>query len=120
MHALFWETRPARVDLERDVDYVLARVLEFGRLVDVRWVLRRYGLERVHTFLATSGHPELSPRPLAFLAWSSPRGARNVAKPSGLSAKQLVLLGRLTADVLSSPWSLRSLPPVGMSAPRPT
>lgn len=91
MHALFWETRPARVDLERDVDYVLARVLEFGRLVDVRWVLRRYGLERVHTFLATSGHPELSPRPLAFWrgvlhaeheTWRSPAAFRRNSSSS--------------------------------------
>lgn len=66
MHALFWDSRPARIDLERDADYVLARVLEFGRWVDVQWLLRNYGRERVHHFLATSGHPELSKRTIAF------------------------------------------------------
>lgn len=66
MRALFWDTRLTRIDPERDADFVLARVLEFGRLCDVRWLIRRYGLDRIHHFLATSGHPELTRRTIAF------------------------------------------------------
>jgi hypothetical protein len=63
---LFWEMSPARVDLTRDAHYVMARVLEHGMLDDVRWLVRTYGLERIHAFLRDVGHPELSPRTLSF------------------------------------------------------
>jgi hypothetical protein len=63
---LFWEADPARVDLARNADYVIARVLEHGMLEDVRWLVRRYGLERIHAFFRDVGHPELSPRTLGF------------------------------------------------------
>ena len=66
MHWLFWDVDPEAVDPERDRDYVLGRVLERGRLQDVRWILRAYGPERVHAFFRESGHPELSGRTLAF------------------------------------------------------
>ena len=62
----FWDVAPARLDLERDRDYILARVLEFGRFDDVKWVVRRYGMSAVHEFLRDRGHPELSSRTLAF------------------------------------------------------
>ena len=41
MRSLFWETTLARINLERDANYVIARVLEFGLERDVRWLLRR-------------------------------------------------------------------------------
>jgi hypothetical protein len=66
MRGLFWETTLARIDLERDAQFVMARVLEFGRLRDVRWLLKQYDLEAIHNFLATSGHPELSKKTIAF------------------------------------------------------
>jgi hypothetical protein len=75
MQLLFWESDPRRIDAERDADYVLARVLEFGRGQDVHWLTRRYGLRRIHHFLATSGHPELSRRTLAF--WRAALRAEN-------------------------------------------
>lgn len=75
MRRLFWEARPARLDVDRDADYVLARVLEFGGEVDVRWLVRHYGLDRIHVFLATSGHPELTPRALSF--WRAVLHAEN-------------------------------------------
>ena len=66
MRSLFWDSSPSRIDLLRDTDYVMGRVLEFGRMKDVRWLMKRYGLEAIHRFLATSANPELSPRTLAF------------------------------------------------------
>jgi len=63
---LFWDVDPEAVDVRRDADLVLVRVLEFGRLVDVRWVLATYGRERIHRFFRETGHPELSDRTLTF------------------------------------------------------
>ncbi|HEY1534244.1 MAG TPA: hypothetical protein VGF76_09500 [Polyangiaceae bacterium] len=57
---LFWDVEPDAIDLERDRRYVLARVLERGRLADVRWAAQVYGLDGVHEFFRTGGHPELS------------------------------------------------------------
>lgn len=66
MEWLFWEVDFATVDAQRDADFVLARVLEFGRMVDVRWAVREYGMERIHDFFRSAGHPELSGRTLSF------------------------------------------------------
>ncbi len=63
---LFWESAFDKLDAERDWSYVLARVLELGRLEDVRWAFDTYGNERIHRFLREVGHPELSARTLAF------------------------------------------------------
>jgi len=63
---LFWDVPYERLDVARDASFILPRVLEFGRLVDVAWLVRRYGLERIHAFLRDSGHPELSRRTIAF------------------------------------------------------
>ncbi|MCC6875525.1 MAG: hypothetical protein IT378_14560 [Sandaracinaceae bacterium] len=63
---LFPEVSVARLDAERDAEYLLARILERGRLDDVRWCIRRYGLERIHHFLRNVGHPELSARTLNY------------------------------------------------------
>lgn len=62
LHWLFWETDPEGIDLERDARFVLARVLEKGRLQDVNWLLRTYGRERIHAFFRDEGHPEISRR----------------------------------------------------------
>ncbi len=66
MRSLFWDTRIERIDPVRDAEYILARVLEFGRLVDVKWLIRRYGIDRIHDFFRDSGHPELSRRTIGF------------------------------------------------------
>ncbi len=78
---IFWDVDPELVDLERDVDGVLARVLERGRLEDVRWVMETYGLPRIHRFFRDVWAPELSDRTRTFWrvffdakeeAWASP------------------------------------------------
>ena len=66
LKCLFWEVDFRKVDDERDVDYLLARVLEHGRLEDVQWVMKRYGLPRIHRFYREVGHPEVTERTRAF------------------------------------------------------
>ena len=50
MKSLFWNVEFRRLDADRDADFVLARVLERGRLRDVRWVIRHYGIPRIRRF----------------------------------------------------------------------
>src|SRR5262245_57021747 len=63
---LFWDVAVGTVDPNQDADFVLGRVLELGRLVDVRWAVRFYGLERIHCFLREAAHAELSERTKVF------------------------------------------------------
>ncbi len=63
---LFWELDVAELDVEAHADQILARVLEQGRLIDVRWLIATYGYDRIHTFFKEKGHPELSARTRAF------------------------------------------------------
>lgn len=63
---LFCDVDPNALDTERDSEYILGRVLERGRLQDVKWVLKVFGEERIHRFFRESVHPELSSRTLAF------------------------------------------------------
>jgi len=63
---LFPELDLAALDVERDRNFILGRVLERGRLSDVRWALHSYGNAGVHTFLRLSGCAELSSRTLSF------------------------------------------------------
>jgi hypothetical protein len=66
---LFWDVEFESLDSSRDADFVLPRVLEFGRLRDIRWLIDTYGVDRIHYFLREQGHPELSARTTAF--WRS-------------------------------------------------
>ena len=59
---LFWEADLARLDADEHADYVLARVLERGRLEDVRWAASHYGVERIRELFETRAHPEITTR----------------------------------------------------------
>mgnify|MGYP000960661595 CR=1 FL=1 len=63
---LFWEVDFDALDVVEHADFIIPRVLEFGRLVEVRWAIRTYGLDRLHHFLRDVGHAELSDRTLHF------------------------------------------------------
>jgi hypothetical protein len=63
---LFWDVDFDTLDVARDADFVLPRVLEHGRLSDIGWLIQTYGFERIHQFLRDRGHPELSARTLTF------------------------------------------------------
>jgi hypothetical protein len=66
MRWLFWEADFDALDTAKHDSYVLARVLEHGRMPDVRWAIDTYRMKRIHRFLRDVGHPELSARTLAF------------------------------------------------------
>lgn len=76
---LFWNVDVDALELDRDADVVLARVLERGRLEDVRWLVRTYGLERIHEFFRAGASPEVSRRTRLF--WRAALGAREERWP---------------------------------------
>jgi len=63
---LFWDVDPRAIDLARDRRYVLGRVLERGRLTDVRWAVSQYGLDGVRAFFQAGAHPDLSRKTRSF------------------------------------------------------
>jgi hypothetical protein len=75
MRWLFWEMRLESLDSERHADTILARILERGRMVEVRWAIQHYGLDRIHRFFREVGHPEISERTIAF--WRAVFNARD-------------------------------------------
>lgn len=83
---LFWDVDPSAIDLGRDRRYVLGRVLERGRLDDVRWAVGQYGFAGIQDFFRAGAHPEISPPTRALWravfvasarAWPDPPNWRN-------------------------------------------
>jgi hypothetical protein len=66
MRWLFWDVDLDSLHLEKHADTILARVLESGRLDDVRTLLSLYGRERIHQFFREVAHPAISARTRAF------------------------------------------------------
>ena len=66
MRWLFWEADFDALDVTKHEHYLIGRVLEYGRMPEVRWAIDTYGLNRIHRFLRRVGHPELSARTLSF------------------------------------------------------
>ena len=88
---VFWDVDPGRLDTEKSAHYLLARILEFGGIEEVRWPIGIYGLERIHAFLRDEGQVEISERTMRFWrallhaeheTWADPGGwRRNIGAP---------------------------------------
>jgi len=52
---IFWDVDPDAIDLARDANGVLARVLERGCLDDVKWLIQTYGSRASTPSSVTSG-----------------------------------------------------------------
>jgi hypothetical protein len=57
----FQDYDPDRLDLEKDADPIIQRVLEFGAWEEVRWLFETYGRRRIRLFLRHRGERMLSP-----------------------------------------------------------
>jgi hypothetical protein len=75
-----WDLDVERLDADADADSVLARVLEHGRLSDVRVILGLYGPERILRFFREVAHPLVTERTRQF--WRSYFHAENETWPS--------------------------------------
>lgn len=71
MSNLFWNVDVNRLDVARAADFIVTRVLERGRMVDVDWALAHYGIERIDRFFREAP----GPRPLSI----SSTGARTMS-----------------------------------------
>jgi len=74
MKWIFWDVDFGKIDLEAHADGIMARVLERGRLEDVRWLIDRYGMERIHDFFRRVWSPEVTDRTRGF--WRAVFGAK--------------------------------------------
>lgn len=63
---LLWDLDADQVDFDECAAAVLGRVLEHGRLSDVRLVLDLYGAERVRDFFRKGDSPVISERTRTF------------------------------------------------------
>lgn len=61
LHWLFWELDRESLDQRLHSRQIIARVLERGRMSDVRWLVQTYGLAEIRAFFH-AGHPEISHR----------------------------------------------------------
>lgn len=41
-HSLFWDTNPEWIDTEKNAQYIIERVLDFGNDKEVRWLRNFY------------------------------------------------------------------------------
>src|SRR5436190_14452400 len=57
---LFWDVDPAKLDVDRSAAFIIARVVEWGRLEDWRKVRGHYGDERMKQCLTQAR--DLSPQ----------------------------------------------------------
>jgi hypothetical protein len=51
---LFWDTDKKRVDLRSHHAYVIRRIMDYGDLEDVRWMLATYSAEKIIEVLKMS------------------------------------------------------------------
>ncbi|MEP7122719.1 MAG: hypothetical protein ABJE95_17475 [Byssovorax sp.] len=63
---VFWDVDADALDTVAGANYILPRVLEFGGIAEVRWLMATYGLDGIHKFFRDVGHPEISERTLCF------------------------------------------------------
>ena len=52
--ALFWDTDPKTIDAKKNAQYVIERVLDFGRDDEVRWLKQYYKKELLKRVVSTS------------------------------------------------------------------
>ena len=50
----FWDTEPDRIDLQKNKEYIIERVLELGDDKAVRWLFAKYPRSEIKKVLARS------------------------------------------------------------------
>ncbi len=83
---LFWNVDVAKLDTERDAMTILGRILERGRMEDVQWVIRTYGMPRIERFFREGGHPEITRRTRLF--WRAALNVRRDVWPEPEASRQ--------------------------------
>lgn len=63
----FQEYNPDQLELKRDANLVIQRVLEFGNWDEIRWLFELYGARRIRKFIRQYGERWL--KPVSFNYW---------------------------------------------------
>lgn len=50
----FWDTDPATIDVENKSAYVIGRLLQWGRVEELKWLKQNYGLEALKVVVRRS------------------------------------------------------------------
>jgi hypothetical protein len=53
-HKYFWDTDAATIDVESKAAYVITRLLQWGRVEELRWLKNYYGLEALRVVVRRS------------------------------------------------------------------
>jgi len=58
--SLFWDTNPDNIDLKKNAQYVIERIVDFGRDNEVRWLWNYYDKEVMKEVVSKSRsiHPQ--------------------------------------------------------------
>ena len=51
---VFWDVSAKQIDLEKDKNYVITRVAEKGKLKDVQWLKKTYGVPTIRRAVKSS------------------------------------------------------------------
>jgi len=84
LHHFFWDCSPADIDVERNADQVLTRLLDHGDLAAARWAWETYGAARIREFLLRRGWRTLSRKTIAFWRALLSMEDQECLKPSSL------------------------------------
>lgn len=52
--SLFWDTNPDNIDLTKNAQYVIERIMDYGRDVEVKWLWNYYDKSLMKKVLSTS------------------------------------------------------------------
>jgi hypothetical protein len=74
----FQEYDITRLDITRDANLIIQRVLEFGTWDEIRWLFKTYRIKRIRLFLRERGERML--KPVTFNYWRKLIGIRRWKK----------------------------------------
>lgn len=73
MYRYFWEVEPEKIDVEERAKYVVERILEWGRVEDVKWLIAEYGLPVIKDILTKSRQMPIKQANFWANIWDIPR-----------------------------------------------
>lgn len=59
LKSVFWDVSSKEIDLEKDKNYVIARIAEKGKLKDVQWMKKTYGVPAIRRVVKNSRNVSL-------------------------------------------------------------
>ena len=51
LHKYFWEINPRELKINEDADYIVSRLLDWGKTQDIEWLLDKFGPDKIKAVL---------------------------------------------------------------------